>query len=294
MENIELYENKEIINKLNEFDDFGGIIDIKVFKVDKSISEYNSHFLTAKNSILELQNNSRYFKIDFDENKLTGSGRKISVQEFLGPWFDFELKKPILRGFRYLNNMFYFDMEETDKNIINIRDSELFKSDTSELLTIGFAQAFLNPVHGFRVSNSIYETGKYFIDFCEFLFSDLKIQNDLIDNFSAKPFLTAEEQLKNKYGELARRPAEEYFNLVSILIEKGNDLGAISVLKSASEAYPMYIGLLTYLAKLYEKTNQMDKAIETYLLGIEVSKQYKLGQEDDLQIEIDRLRKVQD
>ncbi len=173
MGNIELFENKELINKLKEFDDFGGIIDIKVFKVDKSISEYNSHFLTAKNSILELQNNSRHFKIDFDENKLTGSGRKISVQEFLGPWFDFELKKPILRGFRYLNKMFYFDMEETDKNIINIRDSELFKSDTSELLTIGFAQAFLNPVHGFRVSNSIYETGKYFIDFCEFLFSDL-------------------------------------------------------------------------------------------------------------------------
>ncbi|WP_431111145.1 hypothetical protein [Winogradskyella poriferorum] len=173
MGNIELFENKELINKLNEFDNFGGIIDIKIFKVDKSISKYNSHFLTAKNSILELQNNSPYFKIDFDENKLTGSGRKISVQEFLGPWFDFELKKPILRGFRYLNNMFYFDMEETDKNIINIRDSELFKSDTSELLTIGFAQAFLNPVHGFRVSNSIYETGKYFIDFCEFLFSDL-------------------------------------------------------------------------------------------------------------------------
>ena len=128
----------------------------------------------------------------------------------------------------------------------------------------------------------------------KFLFSDIKIDEDFIDKFSAKSFLKAEEQLKNKYGDLARRPAEEYFNLVSILIEKGNDLGAISVLKSASEAYPMYIGLLTYLAKLYEKTNQMDKAIETYLLGIEVSKQYKLGQEDDLQIEIDRLRKVQD
>jgi len=128
----------------------------------------------------------------------------------------------------------------------------------------------------------------------KFLFSDIKIHEDFIDNFSTKSFLKAEEQLKNKYGDLARRPAEEYFNLVSILIEKGNDLGAISVLKSASEAYPMYIGLLTYLAKLYEKTNQKDKAIDTYLLGVEVSKQYKLGQEDDLQIEIDRLRKVQD
>lgn len=173
MGNIELFENKEIINKLKEFDDFGGIIDIKVFKIDKSISEYNSHFLTAKNSILKLQKNSRYFKIDFDESNLAGSGRKISVQEFLGPWFDFELKKPILRGFRHLNNMFYYDKEEADRNIINISDSELFKSDTSKLSTIGFAQAFLDPVHGFRVSNSIYETGKYFIDFCEFLFSDL-------------------------------------------------------------------------------------------------------------------------
>lgn len=128
----------------------------------------------------------------------------------------------------------------------------------------------------------------------KFLFSDIKIHEDFIDNFSTKSFLKAEEQLKNKYGDLARRPAEEYFNLVSILIEKGNELGAISVLKSASEAYPMYIGILTYLAKLYEKTNQNDKAIDAYLLGVEVSKQYKLGQEDDLQIEIDRLRKVQD
>jgi len=173
LKSIELFENNEINNKLKEFDNYGGRIDIKVFKVDKSISEYDSHFLTAKNSILELQKNNRYFKIDFDENILTGSGRKISVQEFLGPWFDFELKKPILSGFRHLNSMFYFDMEETHRNIINIRDSELYKNNTSELLTIGFAQAFLDPVHGFRVSNSIYETGKYFIDFCEFLFSDL-------------------------------------------------------------------------------------------------------------------------
>ena len=126
----------------------------------------------------------------------------------------------------------------------------------------------------------------------KFLFSDIKIDEDFIDKFSAKSFLKAEEQLKNKYGDLARRPAEEYFNLVSILIEKGNDLGAISVLKSASEAYPMYIGLLTYLAKLYEKTNQKDKAIDTYLLGVEVSKQYKLGQEDDLLKTVDNLRKT--
>ncbi len=126
----------------------------------------------------------------------------------------------------------------------------------------------------------------------KFLFSDIKINEDLTNDFSISSFLESEQQLKNKYGELARRPAEEYFNLVSILVEKGNELGAISVLKSASEAYPMYIGLLTYLAKLYEKTDQKDKAIDTYLLGVEVSKQYKLGQEDDLLKAVDNLRKT--
>jgi predicted alpha/beta superfamily hydrolase len=125
-----------------------------------------------------------------------------------------------------------------------------------------------------------------------FLFSDLKLDDDLVNNFSDVAFLNAEQELKIKYGEMARRPAEDYMNLVSVLIDKGNSSGAITVLKRASEAYPVYIGLLTYLAKLYEQTDQKTKAIETYYLGIEVSKRYKLGQEEDLQKEIDRLRKI--
>lgn len=127
----------------------------------------------------------------------------------------------------------------------------------------------------------------------KFLFSDLELSDELISNFSDDSFLDAEQQLKIKYGNMARRPAEDYFNLVSVLVNKENDLEAITVLKRASEAYPMYIGLLTQLAKLYEKTNQKEKAIETYLLGIEVSKKYKQGQEEDLQKEIDKLRKIQ-
>ena len=123
-----------------------------------------------------------------------------------------------------------------------------------------------------------------------FLFSDLKISEDLIDNYSDVAFLEAEQKLKNKYGKVARRPAEDYFYLVSVLVDKGNDVGAITVLKRASEAYPAYIGLLTYLAGLYEKTEQKDKAIEAYLLGVEVSKKYKQGQEDDLLQEVSRLR----
>ena len=42
-----------------------------------------------------------------------------------------------------------------------------------------------------------------------------------------------------------------------------NNLGTITVYKRASEAYPKYIMFLNNLAALYEKTNQLDKAIET-------------------------------
>ncbi|WP_417237112.1 alpha/beta hydrolase-fold protein [Bizionia paragorgiae] len=126
----------------------------------------------------------------------------------------------------------------------------------------------------------------------KFLFSDLKISDDLANNFSDETFLKEEQRLKNKYGNNARRAAEDYFSLVTVLVENENDLGAITVLKRASEAYPMYVGLLTYLAKLYEKNSQKAKAIDTYLLGVEVSRKYKLGQEDDLLQEVSRLRKT--
>lgn len=127
-----------------------------------------------------------------------------------------------------------------------------------------------------------------------FLFSDLKLEEVLKDNFNDTDFLSAEEQLKNKYGKRVRRPAEDYMGLILELVEKGNEQGAITVLKRASGAYPMYIGLLTYLARLYEKTGQKEKAIATYLQGVEVSKKYRQGQEDDLQSEIDRLHKTRD
>lgn len=75
-----------------------------------------------------------------------------------------------------------------------------------------------------------------------------------------------------------RRPAEAYVDLVSGLVDAENKRGAITVLKRATESYPRYIGLLTYLAKLYEQTNQKDKATDAYLKAVEVSKKYKQGQ----------------
>lgn len=125
-----------------------------------------------------------------------------------------------------------------------------------------------------------------------FLFSDLTLSEDIVHHFSAEAFLHAEQQIREKYGEKARRPAEAYVDLVSGLVDAENNRGAITVLKRATEAYPRYIGLLTYLAKLYEQTDQKDKAIDALLNAVEVSKKYKQGQEDDLLKEVSRLQKM--
>ncbi|MFC4636062.1 hypothetical protein ACFO3O_19285 [Dokdonia ponticola] len=74
------------------------------------------------------------------------------------------------------------------------------------------------------------------------------------------------------------------------LLKDENDLGAITVFKREVETYPKYIGLMTNLAKLYEKTKQENKAIATYRQAMALSKRLKLGQEEDFKKEINRLR----
>ena len=124
----------------------------------------------------------------------------------------------------------------------------------------------------------------------KFIFSDLKASEDLLKNYSDEAFLKGEQNLADKYGINARRPAGDYFDIITKLLNDKNNLGAITVLKRASEAYPKYAMLLNNLAQLYEQTNQIDKAIEAYKSGIKISKKLKLGQEEGYQKEIDRLK----
>ena len=124
----------------------------------------------------------------------------------------------------------------------------------------------------------------------KFIFSDLKLSEEFLHNYSDEVFLKDEQLLIDKYGKNVRRPAGNYFDIITKLLNDENNLGAITVLKRASGAYPKYAMLLNNLAQLYEKTNQIDKAIEAYESGIKISKKLKLGQEEGYQKEIDRLK----
>jgi len=143
-----------------------------------------------------------------------------------------------------------------------------------------------------EVGDEDHDTSRLLLNYygLKYVFSDLMAPEQLLNDFSDVAFLNGERQLMIKYGENARRPVGNYVDIALKLINEENNLGAIVVFKRAVEAYPKYIGLMTNLAKLYEKTNQENKAIETYILAIKLSKKLKLGQDEDLKKEINKLR----
>lgn len=143
-----------------------------------------------------------------------------------------------------------------------------------------------------EIGDENHDTSRLLLNYygLKFIFSDLKAPEGLLNYFSESTFLKGEQQLKIKYGELARRPVGNYVDIAMKLMNDENDLGAIIVLKRAVEAYPKYIGLITNLAKLYEKTNQNNEAINTYRKAIQLSKTLKLGQEKGFIDKINNLK----
>jgi len=143
-----------------------------------------------------------------------------------------------------------------------------------------------------EVGDEDHDTSRLLLNYfgLKYVFSDLIASEELLNNYSDKSFLDGELELMNKYGQKARRPVSNYVDIALKLLKEKNDLGAIVVFERAVNAYPKYIGLITNLAKLYEKTKQNDKAIDTYKLAIQLSEKLKTGQVEGFKKEINKLR----
>jgi predicted alpha/beta superfamily hydrolase len=154
-----------------------------------------------------------------------------------------------------------------------------------------------NPPQNLRwkheeVGDEDHDTSRLLLNYygLKYVFSDLIVPKELINDYSNAAFLKGEHELMNKYGQQARRPVSNYVDIALKLLKEENDLGAIVVFNRAVKAYPKYIGLMTNLARLYEKTMQDNKAIDTYKLAIQLSKKLKLGQEEDFKKEIKKIK----
>lgn len=188
MAEIRLITGTALNDKIEEFNKLGGMVDFKLFEPKGNLTPYHDHYEVAKNTILELANDSEIyfqnlakklrrsrdecFKMTVDIDKLENSGVEISLREFLGPQYDIVANKPIIRGMHYLlNSYFYYDTIEMRGNELEFyemeRDFELIDTDRMKKR---FSGAFFDwhP----SIGDTVYEHGKYFIDFCDLLFSD--------------------------------------------------------------------------------------------------------------------------
>jgi len=166
---IKPHTDEKLLNKIEKFEKLGGCILFKVFEVEPAGSSYQVHLEVAKKTLLEISQEN-YF------DKLQNSGVQISVKDFFGPQFDLTQNKPLIKGVEKLyNSYFYYDTEENEKNIINFAELEKqFHFQETDGVSGAFCGAFLEPPYSLRIGNNIFELGKYFLDFCNLLFSDFR------------------------------------------------------------------------------------------------------------------------
>lgn len=192
MSSAEQITSTDIKQYLSKFDDLGGVIDFKFFKVLETTSDLDAHLIIANRTLQLLgEDNDNYFdKVaqSLDTNRgsyfkvasksiLADTSTLITPEEFFGPYFNFKDQRPILLGttgkpfqnVTVFSDYYYYDEIEIDDNIVSIKPN-----DNSDFVTQGYTDAFLKPPHSFGKSGMTnFEIGKLFLEFNKFLFDDI-------------------------------------------------------------------------------------------------------------------------
>lgn len=192
--NIIELTDKDILDKIEDHQKKNGVLRISVFQIRENYlaelpDEYTAHLIVARQT-LEKENyllnfginkialkNKRldftYARTDFD--KLDSSGQKLELKQFLGPCFDLERGKPLVRGQltnETLNSYFYYDSPETSSNKVDI--NQLVQEYEQSYPGEGwFMHAFAEPPYNMDLGKDIYVHGQYIIDFLDYFFGTL-------------------------------------------------------------------------------------------------------------------------
>jgi hypothetical protein len=108
-----------------------------------------------------------YFRVTFDPARMRA--HQISVQEFLGPMFDLETHRLLLRGrsHPHLNDYFGAGTQEHPLNIVP------YPQRHSEYMTQGYAHAFSDPPYNLRGTAA--EINAVFLQLSEALFQGFRM-----------------------------------------------------------------------------------------------------------------------
>lgn len=180
-------------NEIQAFEQYGGVLKIKAFKITGVADEAQAHYLTALNTLQLIAKDiddyfdalnlgaerDKYFKVVVDED-FSNTGQAINISKFFGPYFDAQQKRPVVRGDLIVWNggvgtymgSFYYDAEEKPENVITSDEvywREVYKHDYA---TKGFTEVFFEPPHSFGGKMTKYERGMFFLEFTTKLFDD--------------------------------------------------------------------------------------------------------------------------
>ena len=193
--NIEEIKDEEIISRTTDFEKKGGGLIIRLFRIKENYEgnmpddKYERHLVVARQSLEVINFESNFhlnracskgnrtslptYKTDFE--KLDKSGLEIELEEFFGPFYDLETKKPFVRGVKgndTINSYFYYDKKESieNKSDLNQRIGD-FKSKYPKK-NGNFIYAFMEPPYSIQTGKTIKERGDYLIEFLNYFFSD--------------------------------------------------------------------------------------------------------------------------
>jgi len=183
-------EIPKFIEKYKAYEREGGVIDFRIFQLDTEQDDtpYQKHLAVAQQTLISVaeqvntyldrmaaklkKNRRELFTMNYDFNVLKDSGKEISVQDFMGWQYEeisgrikilsYDLLNPRTKGY---DLYFYYNEKEVVENALTIDQEDKGK--------IGFVYAFLDPPHSFMCGKTIFDKGKFFLDFCQTLFTDI-------------------------------------------------------------------------------------------------------------------------
>jgi len=190
MTSTEQINTSEITEGLSRFEDLGGVIDFKFFKISGANSDFEGHLLTAQRTLELLRqdnddyfdklaqslgtNRDTYFKISVNPI-MADTGIELTPEQFFGPYFNFKEGRPILLGktgksfqgvIAFIDYYYYDDFEKNESIVI-------VHHNNKEYTTQGYTDAFLSPPHYFGGNMTNHEIGKLFLEFNQFFFDDI-------------------------------------------------------------------------------------------------------------------------
>lgn len=185
--------SQETLASIQDFENRGGVLLFQLYQ-SKDHDEpgpfshsYQNHLLVAQQTLETAQGEtqahfddneedtrpSAAHRMTIDMEALHGSGKKMEVRHFLGPYYDLEQDKPLVRGLQAndtMNSYFFYDEAETPDNIVDLSERREGFDWEAAGAGPGFVYAFMEPPYTLEAGETILERGKYLMGFMDHYF----------------------------------------------------------------------------------------------------------------------------